>query len=95
MTLLIHQFPFESNRIFGQYSVFIKNRGKLQEKFKNIKIPLAIHYPLLLNEQPAYKDIFNSSGSFPVAKSASKEIISIPMHPYLTKSNQIKIIQSL
>jgi UDP-2-acetamido-2-deoxy-ribo-hexuluronate aminotransferase len=81
--------------IFGQYSVFIKNRGKLQEKFKNIKIPLAIHYPLLLNEQPAYKDIFNSSGSFPVAKSASKEIISIPMHPYLTKSNQIKIIQSL
>jgi UDP-2-acetamido-2-deoxy-ribo-hexuluronate aminotransferase len=79
--------------VFGQYSIFVNNRDKLQEKFKSINIPFSVHYPLPLNKQPAYKNILNSDDDFPVANAVSKEIISIPMHPYLTEQEQINIVQ--
>ena len=72
-----------------------KKRDKLLEKFSNMNYPLVVHYPLPMNEQPAYKNIFCSNDNFPVAKVVSQEIVSIPMHPYLTESDQIKIIQLL
>ena len=81
--------------VFGQYSIFVKNRNKLQEKFRDIGIPLSVHYPLPLNKQPAYKGILDSDDDFPVASVVSKEVISIPMHPYLTESDQVKIISLL
>jgi len=80
---------------YAQYSIFVKKRDELLERFNNINIPLTVHYPLPMNEQPAYKNIFYPNVNFPVAKSVSKEIVSIPMHPYLTEADQIKIIQLL
>ncbi len=90
----IEQYPDRSSN-YAQYSIFVKKRDKLLEKFSNMNYPLVVHYPLPMNEQPAYKDIFCSNVNFPVAKVVSQEIVSIPMHPYLTESDQIKIIQLL
>ena len=36
--------------------------------------------------------LYNCSKSFPISEKISKRIFSIPMHPYLTKSEMDKII---
>ena len=38
-----------------EFTVFAEHRDELQERLRDEGIPTAVHYPLPLNEQPAYK----------------------------------------
>jgi UDP-2-acetamido-2-deoxy-ribo-hexuluronate aminotransferase len=49
----IQQRP-ERSSVYAQYTVLISNREVLQERLVEACIPTAVHYPLLLNEQPRY-----------------------------------------
>ena len=46
-------------------------------------IPTAIHYPMSLHLQECFKDLEYKEGDFSVAEKVSKEILSLPMNPYL------------
>ena len=41
--------------VFAQYTVFAEGRDELQQLLKSEGIPTAVHYPLPLNEQQAYR----------------------------------------
>ena len=49
-------------------------------------IATAIHYPVPAHLQAAYKDLGYSLGSFPVTERLASEIVSLPMHPFLERS---------
>ncbi|HDZ9245427.1 TPA: DegT/DnrJ/EryC1/StrS family aminotransferase [Vibrio cholerae] len=73
---------------WAQYTIRVKDREKVQLKLQSAGIPTAVHYPIPLNKQPAVKD---SSVFLPVGDEIAKEVLSLPMHPYLTDNeiNQI------
>ncbi|EGR4264305.1 DegT/DnrJ/EryC1/StrS family aminotransferase [Vibrio cholerae] len=73
---------------WAQYTIRVKDREKVQLKLQSTGIPTAVHYPIPLNKQPAVKD---SSVFLPVGDEIAKEVLSLPMHPYLTDNeiNQI------
>ncbi|EGR3959991.1 DegT/DnrJ/EryC1/StrS family aminotransferase, partial [Vibrio cholerae] len=66
---------------WAQYTIRVKDREKVQLKLQSAGIPTAVHYPIPLNKQPAVKD---SSVFLPVGDEIAKEVLSLPMHPYLT-----------
>lgn len=68
---------------WAQYTVRVKNRPAMQEALKAAGIPTAIHYPLPLNKQPAVAD---ASAKLPHGDLAAEQVISFPMHPYMTLS---------
>ena len=82
--------PFIDSRAtsaFAQYSISVKaedGREKVQEKLKEQGIPLAIHYPMSLHLQECFIYLGHKKGDFPVSERVSKEILSLPMNPYLT-----------
>jgi len=80
--------------VFAQYTVLCENREAMQAAFQKEGIPTAIHYPVPLNEQPAYKHLSHSSSS-PQATQMSKQVMSLPMSPYLTRDQQQLIVSSL
>lgn len=43
--------------VFAQYAVFMDERETRQGKLKKPGIPTAVHYPVPLNAQPAYKHL--------------------------------------
>ena len=43
--------------VYGQYTIYTKHREQLLLLFKDAGIPSAVHYPLPVNEQPAYKEL--------------------------------------
>lgn len=51
-------------------------------------IPTAIHYPVAMHQQQALKYIGYQIGDFPCAEKASKHVVSLPMHPYMTLEDQ-------
>ena len=68
---------------WAQYSVRVNNRDELQAKLKEAGIPTAVHYPMPLHLQECFKYLRYKEGDFPIAEKISKEIMSLPMNPYL------------
>lgn len=79
------QMPGEIHA-WAQYTVRADDRANLIEKLTNAGVPYAIHYPLPLNKQPALRD---NTVSLEHGDLAAEQVISLPMHPYMSPSAQI------
>lgn len=53
-------------------------------------IPTAVHYPIPLNEQPAYQHLCKGIES-PVSSALSQRVMSLPMSAYLTLNEQMLV----
>lgn len=80
--------------VYAQYTVFVEGRENLQMQLTNSGIPTAVHYPIPLNEQPAYKFLLNM-GETPIASAVSKKVMSLPMSAELTEEQQAKVVAEL
>lgn len=80
--------------VFAQYTVMVSNRNQLQKYFSENGIPTAVHYPLPLNEQPAYKHLCCPDCT-PVASKLATRVLSLPMYPELSFDYQKIIVEIL
>jgi UDP-2-acetamido-2-deoxy-ribo-hexuluronate aminotransferase len=76
-----------NTHVYAQYTIRVKDRNKLAEELKGKGIPTAVYYPKCLHEQPVYASLGYRYGDFPASEQASREVISLPMHPYLENSD--------
>jgi len=81
--------------VYAQYTVQVDHRDAVREMLRVEGIPTAIHYPVPLHLQPVFAGLNLPEGSFPVAESAAKRVLSLPMHPYLTGDELIRITSVL
>jgi perosamine synthetase len=82
--------------VFHQYTVRVEgsNRNKLMEFLKTRGIGTGIHYPNPIYQQKIYQE--RGFKSFcPEAESASSEVLSLPVHPSLDKSDLEEIVSAL
>jgi UDP-2-acetamido-2-deoxy-ribo-hexuluronate aminotransferase len=92
--LLRAQQRSDRNSVFAQYTIFTNQRETLQRGLADAGIPTAVHYPVPLNEQPAYKHLCCPDCT-PVAQALSKQVLSLPMGPDLSEKDQDFIVKSL
>lgn len=89
----IQQRP-ERTSVYAQYTVIVPNREALQKRLADAGIPTAVHYPVPLNEQPAYKHLCCPDCT-PVANDMAKRVMSLPMSPDLPYQHLKSIAQVL
>jgi dTDP-4-amino-4,6-dideoxygalactose transaminase len=90
--------PEKMTSAWAQYSVLARDethRTQLQAKLKEAGIPTAIYYPKPLHLQTAFKSLGYKEGDFPISEDFSGRIFSLPMHPYLSNSDQKIIVKAL
>ncbi len=80
--------------VFAQYTIFTNARKKLQGELQAAGIPTAVHYPVPLNEQSAYRH-FCCPSCTPISKIVSDKVLSLPMGPYLKDEDQKMIVDLL
>ena len=80
--------------VYAQYTVMVSDRLVLQKRLAEVGIPTAVHYPVPLNEQPAYKHLC-CTGCTPVAQELAKQVMSLPMSAELNEVTQKQIFESL
>ena len=85
----------DRSSVWAQYSILAKNRGDLVNELKSKGIPTAIYYPKPLHLQPAYQSLGYRNGDFPISEKTANQILSIPMHPYLSREDQDFIIEAI
>jgi UDP-2-acetamido-2-deoxy-ribo-hexuluronate aminotransferase len=81
--------------VYAQYTVRVKKRDSVQKFMQAQGIPTAVHYPIPLNLQPVFASLKEGPGSYPESEEAGPEVMSLPMHPYLTDDQQQKIVSVL
>jgi UDP-2-acetamido-2-deoxy-ribo-hexuluronate aminotransferase len=82
----------ERTSVYAQYTVVVPNREALQKRLAEAGIPTAVHYPVPLNEQPAYKHLCCPDCT-PVAQQLAKRVMSLPMSAELKIDEQLKVIE--
>lgn len=90
---LVNQRPCRTS-VYAQYTILVSDRDGMRKRLSEVGIPTAAHYPVPLNEQPAYKHICCPDCT-PIAKDVAKRVMSLPMSPYLLAQDQDKIVGAL
>jgi len=81
--------------LYAQYTIRVPGRDAFGAKLKERGIPTAIYYPKCLHEQPVFAGLGYKWGVFPAAEKASREVISLPMHPFLSEANQDCVVDAV
>jgi UDP-2-acetamido-2-deoxy-ribo-hexuluronate aminotransferase len=89
--VLPHIEPHNTS-VYAQYTIRIQSREALQQKLKAAGIPTTVHYPLPLNQQPAVAD---AAAQLPVGDAVARQVLSLPMHPYLSPADQRTVVAAL
>lgn len=77
---------------WAQYTIRVDGRDRLQRALADAGIPTSVHYPLPLNRQPAVAD---EQAVLPRGDQAARQVISLPMHPYLMREQIAEIVDAI
>jgi len=84
--------------VYHQYSVRIRGpvgREAVIEALKGQKIALAVHYPSPVHLQEAARPWGFGPGDFPNAETLAREIVCLPIHPFLTDADVDRVAERL
>ena len=74
--------------IYNQYSILVKDRDGLCERFKKEGIGYEIYYPLPLHLQQCFRHLGYRPGDLPVAETCAKSVVSLPIYPMLSEQER-------
>ena len=80
--------------VYAQYSILVENRDAVAKYINEKGIPTAVHYPVPLNQQPAYRSDCGGMAT-PVSDEIAARVMSLPMGPDLSDVDQRRIVEAL
>jgi UDP-2-acetamido-2-deoxy-ribo-hexuluronate aminotransferase len=80
--------------VWAQFTVFVDNRGAVQNALAARHIPTAVHYPRPLHLQPAYA-AYGAAGDCPRSVEAANRVLSLPMSADLSEAQQDRVVAAL
>ena len=84
-----------NTHVYAQFTIRVPQRDQVAEKLKAKGIPTAVYYPKCLHEQPVFSGLGYRWGDFPASEKASREVLSLPMHPFLAEKEQDQIVEAV
>lgn len=100
--IVIPQERARSRAVWNQYTIRLikdqsnnSDRDQVRSDLQQLGIGSMVYYPIPLHLQPVYKDLGYQTGHLPVCEQICREVISLPMFPELTFSQQQQIVYSL
>jgi dTDP-4-amino-4,6-dideoxygalactose transaminase len=87
--------PVNSRHVYHLYVIRHPQRDALMQFLRERGIGTAIHYPVPIHLQPAYRGRLGDVGSLPETEKAAREIISLPMYPELSEEDVRAVAQTI
>jgi UDP-2-acetamido-2-deoxy-ribo-hexuluronate aminotransferase len=79
---------------WAQYTVMVDQRDAVQARMKELGVPTAVHYPVPLDEQPAYRHL-SRSAALPNSRAAARRVLSLPISADLTEEDARSVVSAL
>ncbi len=80
------------------YHLFVirhQNRDWFCQEVARRGVETLIHYPIPVHLQPAYAHLGGNAGDLPETEKAAREVVSLPLFPGLTKTQQDMVIAAV
>lgn len=87
-------FPRNSH-VYAQYTIRIDQQDSAASDLRERGVPTAVYYPKCVHEQPVFAPYGYKRGDFPISELAAAEVLSLPMHPFLTAEVQQTVAKQL
>jgi dTDP-4-amino-4,6-dideoxygalactose transaminase len=84
-----------AQHVYHLYVVRVPDRDTLKEHLAARGVPTVVNYLQALPNYPAYGYLGHTVDDFPVASQHAREILSLPMHPFLTQTEQEKVVSEI
>jgi dTDP-4-amino-4,6-dideoxygalactose transaminase len=81
--------------IYNQYTIRTDRRDALQAHLKAREIGTAVYYPIPLHLQQCFAYLGYKPGAFPESERAAKEVLSLPVYPELSRTQQDEVIEAV
>lgn len=79
---------------YGLYTVRLPERDAIRAALQEKGVPTAIYYDTPIHQMPAFEQ-FAPPGGLPECERAAKEVLSLPMHPYLSEDQVHRVCDAL
>lgn len=84
-----------NEHIWHQYTIRAARREELIARFRQRGIGHKIYYPLALHLQPCFAHLGGRPGQLPATEAASAEVVSLPIYPELSPSQQDEVVAAI
>lgn len=83
--------------VYNQYTVRVNGgqREALRQYLGSRNIGQEVYYPIPLHLQPCFAYLGGKPGDFPVAQQAADQVLSLPIYPGLTESEQEQVAMAI
>lgn len=81
--------------VWAQYTITSPRRDRIAAALQAENIPTTIHYLKPIHTQAPYRGYPVVTGGLPVTEQLAQEVLSLPMHSYLTTEMQDRIIAAV
>ncbi len=92
------QIALGATSSWAQYTIKLPSnvdRDEVCMTMQGLGIPTAIYYPVPMHQQPPYQSFPIARGKLEITEKLSRNVISLPMHPYLDEETQHLVIDGL
>ena len=77
---------------WAQYTLKLEQRDRFAQILRAAGVPTATYYPRPLHRQPAFSTFPTAPGGLRVSEDLAASVLSLPMHPYLGREVQDRIV---
>ena len=77
------------------YTIQVPERDKVAARLQDEAIATAVYYRRPVCDHPAYRSFPRPRRGVPVAERLSREVLSLPIHPYLDEPAQDRVIEAV
>jgi dTDP-4-amino-4,6-dideoxygalactose transaminase len=81
--------------IYNQYTIATGSRDALRDHLKSRGIGMEVYYPLPLHQQKCFTGMPGAQASLPNSEKAAQTVVSIPVFPEMTESEQANVIDAI
>ncbi|MBQ9639630.1 MAG: DegT/DnrJ/EryC1/StrS family aminotransferase [Bacteroidales bacterium] len=85
--------PNDMVSAWAQYTVRVSQRDRVREALQEAGVPSAVYYPRTLSQQPAFAALRQQPCA--TAVRLTSEVLSLPIHPYLTDEEVDTVVRAL
>jgi dTDP-4-amino-4,6-dideoxygalactose transaminase len=85
----------ENEHVWHLYVVRVAERDRVLRELNEAGVGAGVHYPVPVHRQGAFASLGHGEGDFPATEAAAREIVSLPMYPHLTESQQEQVVDAL
>lgn len=78
--------------VYNLYTIRTPDRDRVKERLQSAGIGFNLCYPAPLHLQPVYGSLGYAPGDLPHAEEASRDCLSLPIHPYLSEEQVARVV---